>query len=231
MNTYRKNAVIVGILFIFAIVTLFIGQGFYSSIFEASDYLETIYPNRTPITIGILIEFIGVLGLAFIPILLYPVLKSHNKAAARGYISIRLFEVVLLTVAQLCKLLLINLSQGYLDSSAADASYFQHTASLIKSALFWNDSGGLIYLIVFVIGMVLVYSTLYKSKLIPRWLSVWGLIAAAAMLGSTLIATFEILPIEAALILMMLTPLQEVTMSIWFIFRGFNPEAIAPEAA
>lgn len=230
MNIYRKNAILVGALFIFAIVTLFIGQGFYTSIFDSPDYLETIYPNRTTVTIGILIEFIGVLGLIFIPVLLFPVLKKHNEAAARGYTSIRLFEVVLLTAAQVCKLLLIKLSQGYLDNAGADASFFQDAGSLIKSALFWNDSGGLIYLVVFVIGMVLLYSTFYKSKLIPRWLSIWGLIGAVALLFASIIGTFEILPVSFALILMLPTPLQEVTMSIWLIVKGFNPAAIASES-
>lgn len=227
MKTYRQNATIVGILFIFAIVTLFIGQGLYSSIFDSADYLETIYPNRTAVTIGILIELVGVLGLVFIPILLFPVLKDHNEAAARGYISIRLFEAALLTAAQVCKLVLINLSQGYIDNLGSDVSYFVNAGDLIKAALVWNDSGGLVYLVVFVIGMGLLYSTLYKSKLVPRWLSIWGLIAAAGLFGAAIIGTFELLPATFALILMLPTPLQEVTMSIWLIVKGFNPDAIS----
>ena len=94
MNTYRTNAVVVGILFLFAIVTLFIGQGFYNPLFDSPDYLDTVYPNRTMVAIGILIEFLGILGLAFIPILLFPILKPHAEILARSYVSIRLLEVV-----------------------------------------------------------------------------------------------------------------------------------------
>lgn len=227
MNSPRKSAAIVGALFIFAIVTLFVGQALYNPIISSTDYLETVYPNKTIITAGIVIEFLGIVGLAFIPTLLFPYLKDHNQTLARGYISIRLFEVVLLSIAQLCKLILIDLSRVYLNANGADSSFFINTGELIKSLLFWNDSGGFVYLIVFVIGMVVIYSAFYQSKLIPRWLSIWGLAAAAAMLLSAIIGTFEILPVTYAVILMLPVPLQEITMSIWLIAKGYNHKALS----
>lgn len=229
MDTNRKTASIVGILFIFAIVFLFIGQALYNPILDSPDYLETAYPNRGPIIIGILIEFAGYLGLVLIPVLLYPILKKHNQVLALGYISFRLFEAVLLTIAQINKLSLINLSQEYLNNGGADAVYFQNTGSSIKAALYWNDSGGLIYIVVFVIGAAILYSAFYQSKLVPRWLSIWGLIAAPAMLAASLIATFEIFPETIAILLMLPIPLQEITMSIWLMVKGFNPAAISAD--
>jgi hypothetical protein len=231
MKTQKRSAALVGVLFIFAIVALFIGQALYNPYLSSQDYLDIVYPNRSIVIVGILFEFLGFIGLAFIPILLFPFLRKHNEVLARGYISIRLFEVMLLSVAQICKLLLVNLSQDYLKSGGADISYFQSVGNMINSALYWNDSGGVIYRVVFVIGMFLLYSALYRSKLIPRWLSIWGLIAAGALLAASVIVTFGILPESFALILMLPTPLQEVTMSIWLIVKGFNPSAVASESA
>lgn len=108
-----------------ATVTLFIGQAFYSPIIGSPDYLEITYPNRMTVTFGLLIEFVGVIGLIFIPILMYPFLKIYNQVLAWGYISIRLFETVLLTFAQITKLSIIGLSQNYLASNG-DASYFHN---------------------------------------------------------------------------------------------------------
>jgi hypothetical protein len=236
MNTKEKmnpntTARIVGALFIFAIVTLFIGQAFYNPILSSPDYLDNADPKRVVVIIGILIELIGILGLVLIPVLLFPILKNHNEVLARGYVSIRLFEAVLLTIAQICKLLLINLSQDYLNNGGTDASYFQNTGNFIKSALFWNDSGGFIYLVVFVIGMLILYSVLYTSNLIPRWLSIWGLIGAATIFAASIIATFDILPALFAILLMLPVPLQELTMSVWLIVKGFNPSAIPSKSA
>jgi len=231
MKTHRKTAIVVGVLFTFAIATLFIGQAFYNPVLSSPDYLDIAYPNRVIVTIGILIEFIGILGLVLIPVLLFPILKKHNEVLALGYVSFRLFEAVLLSVAQICKLLLINLSQDYLNKGGADASYFQNIGNSIESALYWNDSGGLIYLVVFVIGALILYSALYKSKLIPRWLSIWGLIGAVAMLAASVIATFDIFPVSFAILLMIPIPLQELTMSFWLIGKGFSPSAIASVSA
>ncbi len=231
MNKNRKTAIIVGVLFIAAIVALFIGQAFYNPILGSPDYLDIAYPNRVIVVIGILIEFTGYLGLVLIPIFLFPILKKHNEVLALGYVSFRLLEVVLLSVAQIYKLSLVNLSQNYLNKGGVDASYFQNIGDSIKSALYWNDSGGLIYLVIFVIGALILYSALYKSKLIPRWLSIWGLIGAVAMLTASVITTFDIFPVLFAILLMIPIPLQELTMSIWLIVKGFNPSAIASVSA
>ena len=228
MNTYRKTAVIVGVLFILAIVALFIGEALYKPILDSPDYLDNAYPSRIAVIIGILIEYIGVPAVVLIPVLLFPILKRHNQVLALGYVSFRLFEAVLLTVAQITKLLLINLSQDYLNRGGADASYFRNVGRSIKSVLFWNNSSGLIYLVVFVIGALMLYSVLYKSKLIPRWLSIWGLIGAVAILTASVMATFDLF-LGLALLLMMVLAVQEQAMAIWLIAKGFNPVAIAFE--
>ncbi len=209
---------------------LFIGQAFYNPILGSPDYLDNAYPNRIIVILGILIEFTGILGLVLIPVFLFPILKKYNEALALGYVSFRLFEAVLLSVAQINKLLLINLSQDYLNRGEADASYFQNIGNSIKSVLYWNNSDGLIYLVVFVIGALILYSALYKSKLIPRWLSIWGLIAAIAILTASVMHTFDIFPLLTILLIIPI-PLQELTMAIWLIVKGFNLSAIVSESA
>jgi hypothetical protein len=231
MKTYRKSAIVVGVLFILAIATLFIGQALYNPILGSPDYLELAYPGRAVVVIGILIEFVGVLGLVLIPVFLYPILKEYDEVLALGYVSFRLFEAVLLTVAQICKLMLVDLSQDYLNSTGADPSYFENMGNSIRSVLYWNDSGGIVYLVVFVIGALIIYSALYRSRLVPRWLSVFGIVAAGAMMIASVVATSGIGPAWLAVLFMMPVPLQELTLSIWLIAKGFNPSAIASASA
>lgn len=211
-----------------ATVTLFIGQAFYNPIIGSPDYLETAYPNRMTIMTGILVEFAGFLGLIFIPILLYPILRMYNQALAWGYVSIRLFEVVLLTFAQLAKLSIIGLSKNYLASNG-DASYFQNMGDMIHAALFWVDSGGLLYLIVFVLGAVIFYFALIKTKLIPKWLSIFGLISAILLLTGSLMFYYDIVAPEIAVLFMLPLALQEQVMAIGIIIKGFNTSVILSE--
>ncbi len=230
MNSYRKTARIVGVLFIMALVLFLIGQAFYEPILSSPDYLDNAYPNRVIVIIGILLEFISALAVVLIPVLLFPILKKHNEVLALGYVSFRLFEAVLLSFAQIYKLSLVKLSQDYLDIGGVDASYFQNMGNSIQSVIYWVDHAGLIYLIVFVIGALILYSALYKSKLIPRWLSIWGLIGAVAILTASVMATFDIFLVLAMLLVIPIA-LQEQAMAIWFIVKGFNPSAIASLSA
>ena len=225
----KKTARLVGLLFMLATVTLFIGQAFYSPIIGSPDYLEITYINRLNVITGILIEFVGYLGLIFIPILLYPFLKIYNQVLAWGYISLRLFEVVLLTFAQIAKLSLIGLSQNYLSSNGGDASYFQNMGDSVQSVLYWVDSGGLIYITVFVIGALILYYELYKTRLVPRWLSIWGLLSALALLIASLMFTLGIFAAELAVLLMIPLALQEQVMAVWMISKGFNASGFSSE--
>ena len=226
MNSNKKTARIVGALFIMALVLFLIGQAFYEPILSSPDYLDSTYPNRVIVIIGILLEFISALAVVLIPLLLFPILKKHNEVLALGYVSFRLFEAVLLSFAQIYKLSLVKLSQDYLNKGGVDASYFQNIGSSIQSVIYWIDHAGLIYLIVFAIGALILYSALYKSKLIPRWLSIWGLIGAVAILTGSVMATFDI-SLVLAMLLIIPIALQEQTMAIWFIVKGFNSSAIA----
>jgi hypothetical protein len=229
MNSNKRTARIVGLLFIVALVVFLIGQAFYEPILSSPDYLDNAYPNRVIVIIGVLLEFISALAVVLIPVLLFPILRKHNEVLALGYVSFRLFEAVLLSVAQIYKLSLVNLSQDYLDKGGVDASYFQNIGNSIQSVIYWVDHAGLIYLVVFVLGALILYSALYKSRLIPRWLSIWGLIGAVAILAASVMATFDIFLVLAMLLIIPIG-LQEQAMAIWLIVKGFNSSAIASES-
>ncbi|WP_342305012.1 DUF4386 domain-containing protein [Methanolobus sp. ZRKC5] len=230
MDSNRKTAIIVGLLFIFAIVMLFIGEAFYKPILDSPDYLDNAYPNKIVVIIGILLEFTGVPAVVLLSVFLFPILKKHNEALALGYVVFRLFEAALLSVAYISKLLLVNLSQDYLNKGGVDASYFQYIGSSIQSVNHWAGTQGLIYHIVFALGSLILYSVLYRSNLVPRFISAWGFIAAIALLtGSVLINIGMFTGIsEMGLELIFALPIAvaEIMLSIWLIVKGFNPYAI-----
>lgn len=225
MNTYRKNAVIVGVLFIIATAFLFIGEAVYKPILGSPDYLELAYPNRTTVIIGVLIEFICVLAMPLIPIFAFPILKKHNEALAIGYIFFRALEaIILISVAEINKLSLIGVSEEYLKGGV-DAAYFQTIGSAIQAENVWGDTTGLVYNIVFVIGALILYSVLYRSKLVPRWLSVWGLIAAVDLLIGAVLGSFIEISLAIELVVILPIALQEMVMAGWLIVKGFNSAA------
>jgi hypothetical protein len=165
-----------------------------------------------------------------IPVFLFPILKRHNEALAIGYVGFRFLEAVLYIVIEINKLSLINISRDYLSRGGMDASYFQNIGSSIQSENDWAFS---IYLLVFTLGALMLYSVLYKSKLIPRFISAWGFFAAALLLtGSVLIMVDMFTGIsELGLELILVTPIavNEMVLAIWLIVKGFNPTAITAD--
>jgi len=228
MDSNRKTAIIVGVLFIIATVFLFIGEAFYGPILESPDYLEIAYPNRIRAILGVLMEFACVLAIPLIPIVLYPVLRKYNEALALGYFGFRFLEAVLFVLVQINTLSLISASQNYLGSAGTAASYWQNAGSAAQS---WNLWAFYFYIFFFTIGALLFYSALYQSRLVPRFLSIWGLIAAALLLAGT---TLEIVEAFSGIPAGMrelgyAAPIavNEMVLALWLIVKGFNPTALA----
>ncbi len=80
---------------------------------------------------------------------------------------------------------------------------------------------------VFSLGALMIYYVFYQSKLIPRWLSGWGLIGSVLYLVVPLLSMFGS---ELAILTLPLA-LQEMVLAVWLIVKGFNPSAIASETA
>ena len=230
MTTHRKSAVIVGVLFIIATAFLFIGEAVYKPILSSPDYLEITYPNRTRVIIGVLLEFICVLAIPLIPVFAFPVLKKHNEALAIGYIVFRALEgVILIAVAEINKLSLIGVSEAYLKGGV-DAAYFETIGTSIQANTSWGDTAGLIYNLVFIFGGFMFYAVLYQSRLIPRWMAAWGLIAGVMLLGGVLLSPFIEITTVIELVVVLPIAVQEMVMALWLIVKGWNPEAIEPSA-
>ena len=205
------------------------GQALYDPILGSPDYLDTAYPNQSKVIIGLLIEFTGtVLAVALIPAFLFPILKRHNEALALGYLGFRLLEVVLHGIDKLKKLSLVNLSQSYLDSGGMDATTLQAIGGSIQSESYWAFW---LSIVAFAVGALVFYPVLYKSRLVPRWISAWGFIAAVILLAGTVLPALGLVAglsgVALELVFVLPMPLNEIMLAIWLIVKGFNPDAVA----
>jgi len=223
-NPYKKNAIAIGILFIIATAFLFVGDSFYGPVLDTPDYLQVAYPNRISATIGMLIEFSCILAIPLIPVFVYPVLRKHSEILALGYIVFRLFEAVLFVLVDITKLALIKVSQLYLAAESSNAEMIESIGATIQG---WNEWGWVFYVLIFGFGALIFYFALYQSKLLPRWISIWGLIAIVMMITSALLAMFAVeLPDAIFGLLVIPIAVQEMVMALWLIFKGFNSAAI-----
>lgn len=230
MNTYKKTAVSVAVLFLIALFFNIIASNICQPLLNAPDYLVNVYPNKIPVTIGILLDFLCAPAMILIPIMLFPLFKMFHERIALGYVVFRLLEGILHIFLAINSLSLISLSQDYINSGAPDVSYFRVLGNSIHARIEWAT---LLYIIVYAFGALMFYYLLFKSKLIPRWLSGWGLFAVVLLSTGALLHMFGMfgtMPLMKAMAFF--APpigLQELVMSIWLIVKGFNPSAIASQ--
>ena len=229
MNSYRNTARIAGVLFIIATVAGFTSAVFLGPTLEAPDDLAKVSANENQVLIGALFVFIMGAAGASIAIAMYPVLSKHNKGIALGSVGFRIIEGALFMVGVIFLQLLVTLSQEFVKAGAPDASYFQTSGVLMVGGFnFSLLMGGL----AFSVGALLYYYLFYRSRLIPRWLSIWGLIGVILGLGAYLIQFSSASALASTEIEIGHIPifLQEMVFAVWLIVKGFNSSAIASES-
>lgn len=228
MSTNRRAATILGALFLIAMVTSLGGGIWLESILPAPDYVTTASENEAQVLIAVLLELINCAAVVGIAAMLFPILKKHSDALAVGYTGFRVIEAAVLAVAAIVPLVLVALSQEYLAAGASDAAQYLTWGALVSEAR--ARLTGLLTPVFFSLGALLLYASLYRTKLVPRFISVWGLIAVALMLPWNLVASFGV-TFEAEMILVLPMILNEVFLGIWLIVKGFSPSAAPSPSA
>jgi hypothetical protein len=228
MNTDRKIAIITGVLFIIATVASLLSTAVTEPLLGAPDYFIKMSANGSRVVVGALLAFIAAATSAGIAISLYPLLKNYNEGLALGAVGFRLTEAVLYSVGVICLLSLLTLSQEFVNAGGQSASYFQTLGHVLLTA---RDLAGFVFgVIAFCLGALMYYYVFYQSKLIPRWLSVWGLIATVLLLSAVLLTLFDGEPYSISggrIILALPIAVQEMVLAVWLIVKGFTPSAIA----
>jgi hypothetical protein len=230
MNTSRKTARIVGVLYIIGTVAGILSLVFSEPVRNAQDYLIKVSANENQWIMGALFILIMGLALAMVPVMMFPILRKYNEALALGYVVFRGgLEAVTYIALTISWLLLLPLSQVHVQAGAPDTSDIQALGNLLLN----TDEIGSILTIVFCLGALMFYYALYQSKLIPRWLSGWGLIAAIPYLATGLLDMFALISPLSTIgsVLQFPLALQEMVLAVWLIVKGFNPSAIASDSA
>ena len=222
MDVSRKTAIMVGMLYIIGTVAGILSLVVTGPILESPDYLLQVSMNQNRIVIGALFVLIMGLALAMVPVIMFPILKDYNRTLAVGYVIFRgALEAVTYLFFVIGWLALPLISQGFVNAGAAEASYFQALGDIILKA---DDQIGHVLSIVFILGALMFYSVLYQSKLVPRWLAGWGLLAAIPYFVYGVLSLFTLPDSLGTLPMALVLPmaLQEMVLAVWLIARGFN---------
>ncbi len=221
----RKIAIVVGILFLIALFFNIAATAISDPILTIPDYLTKAYSEKTLVIVANLLNLISAIAMIFIPITLFPVAKKHNEHLALGYVVFRFLEGVLFIYIAIKTLTLISLSKAYIAGTQSTDN-LQILGDSIQSEINWAL---IVYVTIFSLGAMIFYSLLYTSKLVPRFLSTWGLLAVALLFTGVISGIFGIGVFSHTPFLKGMTyfappiALNELTLAIWLIVKGFSP--------
>jgi len=221
MDKNKKIARMVGILFIIGTVAGILSAMIVPPILNASDYLVQLSENKNTIVVGVLLVLTMGISLSMMSVVLFPVIKKYNEALALGAVIFRgALELASYLGIAISWLLLITLSKEFVSAGMPAASNFPLMGTMLLDAASQIGSTGL-GAVVFSIGAIIIYYVFYKTKLIPTWLSLWGLFGTILYIASPILIMFsfqmEFLQYPLAV--------QEMIMAVWLIVKGFNPSA------
>ena len=231
MDTTRMNAGIVGVLFILATVAGTIAASIGNPILDAPDYLTKISANEGTIIIGTFLVFLMAISCAGIGLGLYPIMRKYSVGMAIGVVGFRVIEGMIDILGGVSTIALLALSQELVKAGAPDVAFFQTIGAIIKAGDEWLSNG--VMLLCWCIGAFMYYALFYQHRLVPRWLSGWGLVGITLTTISSVLVMFHIIPGFGTVQVVANLPiaLQEMVFAVWLIAKGVNPSAVAARTA
>ncbi len=200
---HRSTARAVGVLFILASVTAVLGGSLIAPMAEEGADLTAL---KAQVVTGVLLEALLALSVIAIAVLLFPVLRRQHEGTALGYAALRTVEGGFVLLATSTALIAVNTEAASATLLATrDWAYFVGT------------------MFVFGVSAVVLGVLLLQSRLVPRWLSGWGLLGAVLLLAR---AVLEMYGVESSLGVQFVwaapIALQEMVFAVWLLVKGFD---------
>ena len=231
MNSYRMNSMMVGVLYlfgsIFGVASAFIGGEVISSMVQSKSLsgimlLDLVVTDSSRILSGSLLILLMGISLVAMTFFLYPIIKKDSEELAMGMLLFRgAMEGTWYFLTTIRFLALIPLGKEYI-STGANSLPLQSIGNVIYN---FQNFLGPIGTIMFAIGATCIYLSFYRTRLIPRWMSVWGLIGLLPYLAYALLHLFG-MNYGFEVYLQIPLGIQEMVMALWLIIKGFNHVAI-----
>lgn len=224
MYTNKIAAKIFGISFLIGYLSYGLGFGFLNVLLNAPNALTQIYnvKNQVIFEAAIMMAVFAPVNI-ILGVIMTPIFKPYNAPLAYGYLSAAIASSILLIVGAIFLLLSIPLSEAYMNGNLNDAKQLNLLFSLCKTANFYAYQ---IAMVIWGFGGLIFAYLLFVSKLLPQWLSIWGIVGYIIFISGAFFALFGI---HIDVILDIPGGLFEIFLSVWLIVKGFSmtkPQAI-----
>jgi Domain of unknown function (DUF4386) len=232
MKTYRMNAILAGALYLLGTVFGILGGVFGGEVFSSLisgeplagvDMLNLVAANSSQVTVGAFFTLMMGISLVAMTAFLYPLFRKDSEELAMGMVLFRgALEGTAYFIQTISFLALVALGYEYVATGAGSAA-LQSMGNVLYQ---FQNLTAPVATFVFLIGAACLYISFYRTRLIPRWLTIWGFIGVIPYLVNALMQFFHV---DTGIGIYLEIPLgiQELVMGLWLVIKGFNPSRVA----
>jgi hypothetical protein len=220
MSPLRKTALVAGVLYLLTFVSI-PTLALYGSVHDPN-YIVGPGPDTAVLFGGVLEVIVALAGIGT-AVVLYPVLKRQNEAAALGLVGSRVLEAAGILAGVACLLAIVSLRQA---GAGTGALVTGQTLAILYDRIFLLSQS-----LMPVINDLLLGFLLYQSRLVPRVLPLLAFIGAPLLLASDLAVLFGLVERVAALPAIAALPvaLFEFSLGVYLTVKGFKPSPITAD--
>lgn len=226
MREHRAAATTAGILYITGTAAGVLSVVVSAPLRDARDPLAYAAEHSgIAVTTGLLV-LVMALALAFIPVVLFPVLRPLHEVLAVGYLIVRgAVETACYVIVVIGWLLLAPIGEAMAAGAGTASPAGVRVGNLVIDA----HAANAVTALVFCLGGAMFYVLLYRSRIVPRWVSAWGLVAIPFYVASFVLPLYSVFEVDAPPQVLMYLPLavQEMVLAVWMIARGFRPATVS----
>jgi hypothetical protein len=232
MKTYRMNSLMAGGLYVlgtvFGVLSAVTGgqilsSGITDQALAGMDLLSLAAADASRLTGAALFILLMGISLSSMTVFLFPLFRKDSEELALGMLLFRgAIEGVYYFILALVVLTMASLGTEYIATGSNSAALQSFGHVLLEFQGFTGHTGTFLFLV----GAICLYISFYRTRLIPRWLSVWGLIGAVPFMAN---AALHILHVDTGgigLYIEMPLAIQEIVMGLWLVVAGFNKDAV-----
>ncbi len=217
MASSRAVSLSAGILYLLTFVSI-PTLAIYGPV-KSANYILGDGPDTSAIIGGILEIIVALAGIGT-AVTLFPVLKKQNERLALGLVASRILESGTIFVGVAFLLSIVSLRQA---GTGADALVVSHVLAILYDRIFLLGQSFMPAICDLLLGFML-----YRSHLVPRGLSLIGIVGGPMLLVGYIAVLSGVVGQHAPLAGLSALPvaLFEFSLGVWLVVKGFNPSAL-----
>jgi hypothetical protein len=222
---HRKTAVLVGALFFIGTLTAISAMALLGDTMDEPDFLLDMPEIENKVVGAVMLELILAMTLIGIGALMFPLFKKRGEGMALGYAGIRFTEAFFIMIAAVCLLVMLKMGGDY-ATGTLDATNSETMGAMLMAMREWSFViGTLVFLGLEAIAL---NYFLYRTELVPKWLSAWGFVGGVSILAYSVFALFGHDISSVSIVTMLAAPLgvQEQVFAAYLIIKGFRAPAV-----